>query len=38
MEGSLERSRWNSNEVYEVMQRYQSAQAYVFQPSQTILQ
>ena len=27
MEGSSERSRWNSSEVYEAMQRYQSTQA-----------
>ena len=34
MEGSLERSGWNSNEVYEAMQRYGSAQAHAFQPYQ----
>ena len=34
MEGSLERSGWNSSEVYETMQRYESAQAHAFQPYQ----
>ena len=38
MKGSLERIRWISSEVYEAMQRYQSAQAHVFQPFQTLLQ
>ena len=30
MDKSLERSGWNSSEVYEAMQRYQSAQAHAF--------
>jgi hypothetical protein len=34
MEGSLERNGWNSSEMYEAMQRYQSAQAHAFQPYQ----
>ena len=38
MEGSLKRSGWNSSEVYEAMQRYQSAQAHAFQPYQAPLQ
>jgi len=38
MEGSLERSGWNSSEVYEAMHRYQSAQAHAFQPYQNPLQ
>ena len=38
MEGFLERSGWNSNEVYEAMQRYQSAKAHAFQPNQAPLQ
>ena len=31
-------SGWNSSEGYEVMQRYQSAEAHAFQPFQTSLQ
>jgi len=38
MEGSLEMSGWNSNEGYELMQRYQSAKAHAFQSFQISLQ
>ena len=38
MKGSLERSEWNSSEVYEVMQRHESVQAHAFQPYQAPLQ
>jgi hypothetical protein len=38
MEGSLERSGWNSNEIYEAMQMYSSAQAHAFQPYHILLQ